>query len=49
MLLAADVDLLTVQRLVGHASPETTARYDRRGMARMTEAVEHLKLPYSPR
>lgn len=29
-LLAAGVDLATVQRLMGHASPKTTANYDRR-------------------
>lgn len=48
-LLEADVDLLTVGQLVGHVSPATTARYDRRGMDRMHEAVDRLDLPYKPR
>ena len=30
-LMDCNVDLVTVQKLVGHSSPLTTAKYDRRG------------------
>ncbi|MDF5758031.1 tyrosine-type recombinase/integrase [Spongiactinospora sp. TRM90649] len=44
-LLDAGVDLATAQALVGHASPATTARYDRRPEHRRREAVDRLVLP----
>ncbi|WP_396795736.1 hypothetical protein [Microbispora sp. H13382] len=44
-MLDAGVDLATTQALVGHASPATTARYDRRPERRRQEATEKLTLP----
>jgi site-specific recombinase XerD len=44
-LLDAGVDLATTQALVGHASPATTARYDRRPERRRREAVDRLRIP----
>lgn len=41
-LLDEGVDLATVQQIVGHASPTTTARYDRRPRAARKAAVEKL-------
>ncbi|WP_017658448.1 tyrosine-type recombinase/integrase [Baaleninema simplex] len=43
-LLEAGVDLVTVQKLAGHASPVTTARYDRRGEETKRKAVQVLDL-----
>ncbi|GII82447.1 hypothetical protein Ssi03_04370 [Sphaerisporangium siamense] len=44
-LLDAGVDLATAQALVGHASPVTTARYDRRPENRRRDAVDRLAMP----
>jgi len=44
------VDIVTVQKLAGHASPLTTSKYDRRGEAVKREAVQklHLRQPSAP-
>jgi len=47
-LLDAGVDLATAQHLVGHTSPATTARYDRRPDRRRRDAVDRLRLPQPP-
>ncbi len=43
-LLEAGVDLVTVQKLAGHASPVTTAKYDRRGEETKRQAVQRLSI-----
>lgn len=44
-LLDAGVDLSTAQKLLGHASPMTTARYDRRPDEALRDASDKLSLP----
>jgi hypothetical protein len=41
------VDLATVQAMLGHASPATTARYDRRGERAVRQAADRVQVPYT--
>ncbi|MCC7359037.1 MAG: tyrosine-type recombinase/integrase [Anaerolineales bacterium] len=47
-LLDRGVDLVTVQKLLGHSSPTTTSNYDRRGEETKQRAIQSLQLPLWP-
>jgi site-specific recombinase XerD len=44
-LLDAGVDIVTVQKLMGHSSPDTTSRYCRRSEETKRRAVQALQIP----
>ena len=44
-LLDAGIDLVTVQKLMGHSDPATTAGYDRRSEQVKKDAVDRLNIP----
>ena len=44
-MLDHGVDLVTVQKLMGHASPVTTSRYDRRDEQTRMEAATKIHFP----
>ena len=48
-LLDAGVDLVTVQKLMGHSDANTTAGYDRSGEVAKRSAVKKLHVPYKRR
>ncbi len=44
-LLDAGIDVVTVQKLVGHSNPGVTSKYDRRGEETKRKAVQSLSIP----
>lgn len=47
-MLEADIDVLTVSAIAGHASADTTRRYDKRPEDTKRAAAEKLRSPYKP-
>ena len=45
-LLDSSADMVTVSKLLGHADPKTTARYDRRGERAKLQAAQAVNVPY---
>ena len=45
-LLDAGADIVTVQKILGHSDPKTTARYDRRGPRARRKASKLISVPY---
>ncbi|MBA7567429.1 Tyrosine recombinase XerC [subsurface metagenome] len=48
-LLDSGTDLVTVQKILGHANPSTTSRYDRRPEGVKQAAIARLSVPYRKR